>query len=157
MKKKKQQSSRAIATNRKAFHDYHLEERYEAGLVLHGWEVKSMRAHRANLKESYIGPTNGELFLIGAHVSPDAATSTHVAVHPTRSRKLLLHRIEINRLIGAVERKGYSLIPTQLYWKEGKVKLEFALARGKKQYDKRAAIKARDIERDRERDFSRMN
>ncbi len=155
-KKKKNSSDRVIATNRKASHEYHLEERYEAGLVLYGWEVKSMRANRANLKESYIAPTGSELFLVGAHISPDATTSTHTVANPTRSRKLLLHRLEINRLIGAVERKGYSLIPTQLYWSNGRVKLEFAVAKGKKQYDKRAAIKARDIERDRERDLSRM-
>ena len=155
-KKKKQNSSHNITTNRKASHDYHLEERYEAGIVLHGWEVKSMRANRANLKESYISPNGGELFLVGAHISPDATTSTHVTVNPTRSRKLLLHRVEINRLIGSVERKGYSLIPTRLYWSDGRVKLEFALAKGKKQYDKRAAIKARDIERDRDRDLSRL-
>ena len=155
-KKKKQNSDHNITTNRKASHDYHLEERYEAGIVLHGWEVKSMRANRANLKESYISPNGGELFLIGAHVSPDATTSTHEVVNPTRSRKLLLHRVEINRLIGSVERKGYSLIPTRLYWSNGRVKLEFALAKGKKQYDKRAAIKARDIERDRDRDLSRL-
>ncbi len=157
MKKKKVKSARTIATNRKASYDYHLEERYEAGLVLQGWEVKGMRANRANLKESYIIPTNGELFLIGAHVSPDSTTSTHVPADPIRSRKLLLHRVQINRLIGAVERKGYSLIPTQLYWNNGKVKLEFALAKGKKQYDKRAAIKARDVERERERELSRVN
>ena len=116
-----------------------------------------MRANRANLKESYIVPTNGELFLVGAHISPGSTTSTHVSANPTRRRKLLMHRLEINRLIGAVERKGYSMIPTQLYWNDGKVKLEFALAKGKRQYDKRAAIKARDIERDRERDLSRFN
>ncbi len=154
-KKKKQDLGRVIATNRKASHEYHLEERYEAGLVLQGWEVKSMRANRANLKESYIAPIGGELFLTGAHVSPGTTTSTHVSVNPVRSRKLLLHRIEINRLIGAVERKGYSMIPTQLYWSEGKVKLQFALAKGKKQIDKRQAIKARDIERDRDRELSR--
>ena len=155
-KKKKHDGARVIATNRKASHTYHLEERYEAGLVLQGWEVKSMRANRANIKESYIAPTGGELFLIGAHISPESTASTHSSVNPTRRRKLLLHRLEINRLIGAVERKGYSMIPTQLYWNDGKVKLQFALAKGKKQYDKRAAIKARDIERDRARDLSRM-
>ncbi len=116
-----------------------------------------MRANRANLKESYITPINGELFLVGAHVSPEATISTHVSVNPTRSRKLLLHRMEINRLIGAVERKGYSMIPTQLYWSDGKVKLQFALAKGKKQYDKRQTIKSRDIERDRDRELSRYS
>ena len=157
MKKKKSDGLRVIATNRKASYEYHLEERYEAGMVLEGWEVKSMRANRANLKESYIAPVGNELYLIGAHVSPESTTSTHTTVNPTRRRKLLLHRMEINRLIGSVERKGYSMIPTQLYWSDGKVKLQFALAKGKKQYDKRAAIKARDIERDRERDLSGMH
>ena len=155
MKKKKLDAGRVIATNRKASHEYYLEERYEAGLVLQGWEVKSMRANRANLKESYIVPVDGELFLTGAHVSPGTTTSTHMSVNPTRRRKLLLHKIEINRLIGAVERKGYSMIPTQLYWSDGKVKLQFALARGKKQFDKRQAIKTRDIERDRDRELAR--
>ena len=153
-KKKATDSGHIIATNRKASYEYHLEDRYEAGIVLNGWEVKSMRENRANLKESYITVREGELFLVGAHVSPGTTTSTHEVANPTRSRKLLLHRLEINRLIGAVERKGYSMIPTQLYWSNGKVKLAFALARGKKQYDKRATIKARDIERDQARDAS---
>ena len=153
-KKISKDSSHIIATNRKASHDYFLEDRYEAGIVLSGWEVKSMRDNRANLKESYISAKGGELFLVGSHVSPGATTSTHDIVNPTRSRKLLLHRMEINRLIGAVERKGYSLIPTQLYWSNGKVKLAFALAKGKKQYDKRESIKARDIERDQARESS---
>ena len=153
-KKKAKDSGHIIATNRKASYEYHLEDRYEAGIVLNGWEVKSMRENRANLKESYITVREGELFLVGAHVSPGTTTSTHEVANPTRSRKLLLHRLEINRLIGAVERKGYSMIPTQLYWSNGKVKLAFALARGKKQYDKRATIKARDIERDQARDAS---
>ena len=113
-KKKAKDSGHIIATNRKASYEYHLEDRYEAGIVLNGWEVKSMRENRANLKESYITVREGELFLVGAHVSPGATTSTHVVANPTRSRKLLLHRLEINRLIGAVERKGYSMIPTQL-------------------------------------------
>ena len=153
-KKKAKDSGHIIATNRKASYEYHLEDRYEAGIVLNGWEVKSMRENRANLKESYITVREGELFLVGAHISPGTTTSTHEVANPTRSRKLLLHRLEINRLIGAVERKGYSMIPTQLYWSNGKVKLAFALARGKKQYDKRATIKARDIERDQARDAS---
>ena len=153
-KKKAKDSGHIIATNRKASYEYHLEDRYEAGIVLNGWEVKSMRENRANLKESYITVREGELFLVGAHISPGTTTSTHEVANPTRSRKLLLHRLEINRLIGAVERKGYSMIPTQLYWSNGKVKLAFALARGKKQYDKRATIKARDIDRDQARDAS---
>ena len=131
-KKKNLNTNQIISTNRKASHDYQLEDRYEAGIVLNGWEVKSMRDSRANLKESYILARGGELYLVGSHVSPGSTTSTHVTVNPTRQRKLLLHRIEINRLIAAVERKGYSMIPTQLYWSNGKVKLQFALAKGKK-------------------------
>ena len=153
-KKKIQNISRIISTNRKASHDYQLEDRYEAGIALNGWEVKSMRESRANLKESYILARGGELYLVGSHVSPGSTTSTHVAVNPTRQRKLLLHRIEINRLIAAVEQKGYSMIPIKLYWGNGKVKLEFALAKGKKQYDKRAAMKAQDIARDQAREVS---
>ena len=153
-KKKNLNTNQIISTNRKASHDYQLEDRYEAGIVLNGWEVKSMRDSRANLKESYILARGGELYLVGSHVSPGSTTSTHVTVNPTRQRKLLLHRIEINRLIAAVERKGYSMIPTQLYWSNGKVKLQFALAKGKKQYDKRAAIKSQDIERDQAREAS---
>ena len=153
-KKKNLNSNQIISTNRKASHDYQLEDRYEAGIVLNGWEVKSMRESRANLKESYILARGGELYLVGSHVSPGSTTSTHVTVNPTRQRKLLLHRMEINRLIAAVERKGYSMVPTQLYWSNGKVKLQFALAKGKKQYDKRAAIKSQDIERDQAREAS---
>ena len=153
-KKKNLNSNQIISTNRKASHDYQLEDRYEAGIVLNGWEVKSMRDSRANLKESYILARGGELYLVGSHVSPGSTTSTHVTVNPTRQRKLLLHRIEINRLVVAVEQKGYSMIPTQLYWSNGKVKLQFALAKGKKQYDKRAAIKSQDIARDQAREVS---
>ena len=156
-KKKNQNSNQVISTNRKASHDYHLEDRYEAGIVLNGWEVKSMRESRANLKESYILARGGELYLVGSHISPGSTTSTHVIVNPTRQRKLLLHRIEINRLIAAVERKGYSMIPIQLYWSNRKVKLQFALAKGKKQYDKRAAIKSQDIARDQAREASSYN
>ena len=153
-KKKYLNSNQIISTNRKASHDYHLEDRYEAGIVLNGWEVKSMRESRANLKESYILARGGELYLVGSHISPGSTTSTHVTVNPTRQRKLLLHRIEINRLIAAVERKGYSMIPIQLYWSNRKVKLQFALAKGKKQYDKRAVIKSQDIARDQAREAS---
>ena len=146
---------RVAATNRKASHDYILEDKYEAGIVLYGWEVKSIRQGRVNLKESYIVPQGGELYLVGAHVSPTKSVSSHVVAEPTRKRKLLLHRVEINRLIGAVERKGYSMVPMQMYWSRGKVKILFALAKGKKQYDKRSAIKARDVERDQQREFAR--
>ena len=153
-KKKKKIPGTVIATNRKASHDYYLEDRYEAGIVLAGWEAKSMRNNRANLKESYIVAKDGELFLMGSHVSPDTTTSTHQVVNPTRPRKLLLHRMEINRLIGAVERKGYSMIPTELFWSKGRVKLNFALAKGKKLYDKRATIKLREMERNQAREYS---
>ena len=153
-KKSKMDPSRIIATNRKASHEYYLEDRYEAGIVLDGWEVKSMRENRVNLKESYVAARGGELFLIGSHISPGKTTSTHKTADPLRKRKLLLHRLEINRLIGSVERKGYAMVPTQVYWSNGRVKLEFALAKGKKQYDKRNTIKARDIERDRAREAS---
>ena len=146
---------RVAATNRKASHDYILEDKYEAGIVLYGWEVKSIRQGRVNLKERYIVPQGGELYLVGAHVSPTKSVSTHVVAEPTRKRKLLLHRVEINRLVGAVERKGYSMVPMQMYWSRGKIKVLFALGKGKKQYDKRSAIKARDVERDQEREFAR--
>lgn len=155
-RKKKKLPSNVIATNRKASYEYHLEDQYEAGLVLHGWEVKSIREGRANLKESYITAHRGEIFLVGSHISPSATTSTHVSAIPTRERKLLLHRIEINRLCAAVEQKGYTMVPLQLIWSNGKVKLKFALAKGKKRYDKRAALKLKDIARDQERDSVRF-
>ncbi len=143
--------SRAIAQNRKAWHDYFVEEKYEAGLVLQGWEVKSLRAGRAQLKEGYVVIDNDEAFLIGAHFSPLPQTSTHITANPTRSRKLLLHSEEIKKLIGAVERKGYTLIPLQLYWKNGRAKLEVALARGKQDHDKREDIKKREGNREMQR------
>lgn len=150
-KKDSPSPSSTIALNKKARHDYHIEERFEAGLALEGWEVKSLRAGRAQLKESYVIIRDGELYLFGAHFSPLASASTHVQPDPTRSRKLLLHRDEIHRLIGAVERKGYTLVPLALYWKRGRAKLEIALARGKKLHDKRAAIKERDWQREQRR------
>jgi SsrA-binding protein len=143
--------ARLIAENRKARYEYFIEERYEAGLVLQGWEVKSMRAGRAQLTESYVYLRNGEAFLFGAHFSPLAATSTHVLADPARTRKLLLNRSELNGLIGAVERRGYTLIPLELHWKSGRAKLTFGLAKGKKQHDKRATEKNRDWERDKAR------
>jgi SsrA-binding protein len=149
--KKKPSGGNTIALNKKARFDYHLEEKYEAGMVLEGWEVKSLRAGRAQLKESYVIIRHGELFLFGAHFSPLASTSTHITADPTRTRKLLLNRREISHLIGAVERQGYALIPVALYWKKGRAKLEIALAKGKKQHDKRAAIKDREWKRDQER------
>lgn len=141
----------SIVENRKAFHDYFIEERFEAGLALEGWEVKAIRAGRANLKEAYVVVRNGEIVLLGAHVSPLTTASTHVRTDPTRTRKLLLHREEINRLVGKVERAGYTLAPLDLHYKNGRVKLEFGLAKGKKQYDKRATIKEREWNREQQR------
>jgi SsrA-binding protein len=150
-KKKTDTAGSTIALNKKARHDYHLEERFEAGLALEGWEVKSMRAGRVQLKESYVIVRHGEIYLIGAHISPLPSASTHVQPDPTRTRKLLLHREEISKLIGAVERKGYTLVPVALYWKRGRAKLEIALAKGKKAHDKRATLKERDWKREQER------
>jgi len=141
----------SIVENRKAFHDYFIEERYEAGIVLEGWEVKAIRAGRAQLKEAYVIVQNGELFLLGAHVSPLATASTHVQPDPTRTRKLLLNASEVNKLIGAVERAGYTLVPINLHYARGRIKLEVGLAKGKKQHDKREAEKDRDWKREQQR------
>jgi len=141
----------SIVENRKAFHDYFIEERFEAGIALEGWEAKSIRAGRANLKEAYVVVKSGELFLIGAHLSPLATASTHIHPDPTRTRRLLLHREEINRLIGKVERAGYTLTPLDLHYSKGRVKLAIGLAKGKKQHDKRAAIKEREWNREQQR------
>ncbi|MCB1777975.1 MAG: SsrA-binding protein SmpB [Candidatus Competibacteraceae bacterium] len=151
MSKKKSTSNNQIAGNKKAYHDYFIEERFEAGLSLQGWEVKSLRAGRAHLKESYVLLRDGEAFLFGCHISPLTSASTHVDADPTRTRRLLLHREEISRLIGSVERKGYTLIPLALYWKNNRAKLDIGLAKGKKDYDKRATEKDRDWERDKQR------
>ena len=140
-----------IAENRKARFDYFIEERFEVGLALQGWEVKAMRAGRAQLKEAYVYLRSGEAFLIGAHLSPLPTTSTHVQADPARTRKLLLHHSELQRLIGAVERRGYTLVPLELYWKNGRAKLQVGLAKGKKQHDKRAVEKERDWQRDKAR------
>jgi SsrA-binding protein len=142
---------RLIAENRKARFDYFIEDRYEAGLALAGWEVKAMRAGRAQLKEAYVYLRGGEAFLIGAHISPLPAASTHVVADPVRTRKLLLHRRELQHLIGSVERRGYTLVPLELYWKNGRAKVEIGLAKGKKQHDKRAVEKERDWQRDKAR------
>jgi SsrA-binding protein len=140
-----------IADNRKARHDYHIESQFEAGLVLEGWEIKSLRAGRAQLKESYVIIKAGEAWLVGAHISPLANVSTHITPDPVRSRKLLLHKNELNKLIGAVQRKGYTIVPLNLHWKKGRAKLEIALAKGKKLYDKREAEKRRDWERQKQK------
>jgi len=141
----------SIADNRKAFHDYFIEERYEAGMVLEGWEVKSIRAGRVQLKESYVVIRKAALWLIGCHISPLATTSTHVHADPTRSRKLLLHAEEIKKLIGKVERAGYTLIPLDMHFSKGRVKLEIGLGKGKKLHDKRAAEKDREWQREKQR------
>jgi len=140
-----------IAENRRARHEYFIEERYEAGLALQGWEVKAMRAGRAQLAEAYVFLRNGEAFLTGAHVTPLNSASTHVVADPTRTRKLLLNRAELDHLVGAVEREGYTLVPLDLHWQRGRVKLRIGLAKGKKQHDKRATEKDRDWQRDRAR------
>ena len=141
----------SIVENRKALHDYFIEERYEAGLALAGWEVKAIRAGRAQLKEAYVIVRNGEVYLIGAHITPLAAASTHISADPTRSRKLLLHAEEIRQLIGKVERAGYTLIPLDLHYSGGRVKLNVGLARGKKQYDKRETEKKKEWQREQQR------
>jgi len=140
-----------IALNRQATHEYYIEERHEAGLVLLGWEVKSLRAGRAQLKESYVILKNGEAWLLGSHFSPLPSASTHVDPNPARTRKLLLHGHELSRLIGQVERKGYTLIPLAMYWKKGRAKLEIGLGKGKKLHDKRDSEKERDWRREKER------
>ena len=141
----------SIADNKKAFHDYFIEERYEAGLVLEGWEVKAIRAGRAQIKEAYVVLKNGEVFLIGAHITPLLSASTHVHPDPVRTRKLLLHANEISKLIGKVERAGYTLVPLDLHYSKGRVKLSVGLAKGKKQHDKRDAEKDRDWVREKSR------
>jgi SsrA-binding protein len=141
----------SIVENRKAFHDYFIEERYEAGVALEGWEVKAIRAARAQLKEAYVVVRNQEIFLIGAHISPLGSASTHVRPDPTRTRKLLLRAEQIKRLIGKVDQAGYTLVPLNLHHSKGRIKLEIGLARGKKQYDKRAAAKEREWNREKQR------
>lgn len=150
-KNNKPASRPTIALNRQATHEYFIEERFEAGLVLEGWEVKSLRAGRAQLKESYVILKNGEAWLLGAHISPLTSASTHIEPDPTRTRKLLLHRQQLSRLIGQVERRGYTLVPLALYWSKGRAKLEMGLAKGKKLHDKRASEKDRDWQREKQR------
>ncbi len=152
-KKKSEHAGSTIALNKKAGHDYFIEQRYEAGLALEGWEVKSLRSGRVQLKESYVKVLHGEAFLLGAHVSALPTASTHVKPDPLRTRKLLLKRAELNRLIGLTERAGYTLVPTAMYWKRGRAKLEIGLAKGKKLHDKRETAKDRDWQREKERLF----
>ncbi|POR53665.1 SsrA-binding protein [Paraburkholderia eburnea] len=141
----------SIIDNRKAFFDYFIEERHEAGLVLEGWEVKAMRAGRANIKEAYVIIKDGELYLIGVHISPLPEASTHIQPDPTRTRKLLLHREEIDKLIGKVEQRGFTLVPLNFHYKGGRVKCEIGLAKGKKLHDKRETEKQRDWQREKAR------
>jgi SsrA-binding protein len=141
----------SIIENRKAFHDYFIEERFEAGLVLEGWEVKAIRAGRAQIKESYVIVRGAEIYLIGAHISPLPEASTHIHPDPVRTRKLLLHGEEIQKLIGKVERAGYALVPIDFHYTKGRIKLEVGLARGKKQHDKREAEKEKDWKREQQR------
>jgi SsrA-binding protein len=149
----KDSGSSTIVLNKKAGHDYFIEQRFEAGLALEGWEVKALRAGRGQIKESYVTIKEGEAFLFGAHITPLPTASTHIQPDPIRTRKLLMHREELNRLIGLVERRGYTLIPTAMYWKRGRAKLEIGLARGKQLHDKRASEKDRDWQREKERLF----
>ncbi len=141
----------SIVQNKKATHDYSIEERFEAGLALEGWEVKAIRAGRAQLKEGYVVVRDAELFLIGAHITPLPEASTHIHPDPLRTRKLLMHAAEIAKLIGKVERAGYTLVPLDLHYTRGRVKISIGLAKGKRQYDKRVAEREREWERERQR------
>lgn len=141
----------SIVQNKKASHDYFIEERFEAGISLEGWEVKAIRAGHVQVKEAYVVVRNEEIFLIGCHVTPLTAASTHVQPDPVRNRKLLMHGEEIRKLIGKVERAGYTLVPLDLHYTRGRVKLEIGLAKGKKQHDKREAEKDRDWQREKQR------
>ena len=141
----------SIIANKKAFHDYFIEEKFEAGLCLEGWEVKAIRAGRANIKESYVVIRDGEIFLFGMHITPLASASTHIHPDPVRTRKLLMHARQISRLIGQVERAGYTLMPLDLHFEKGRIKAEIGLAKGKKQHDKRESEKERDWNREKQR------
>lgn len=151
MAKKKKVPSNTIALNRKARHDFSIEDNFEAGIVLEGWEIKSIREGRVQLSESYIVVHKNELMWYGGHITPLLSASTHIKPDPTRKRKLLMHRREIDRLIGQIERKGYTLLPLALYWKHGRVKMDIGVAKGKKTHDKRAADKERDWDREKQR------
>ena len=150
-KKDKKSNSNTIVLNKKARHDFVLEERFEAGLMLQGWEVKSLRAKKVQIRDSYVFIKNNEAWLSSTVITPLETASTHIHPEPSRVRKLLLHRDEINKMIGAVDRKGYTLVATAMYWKNGRAKLEIALAKGKKEHDKRASEKDRDWKREKAR------
>ena len=147
----------SIVSNKKAYHDYFIEEKYEAGLVLEGWEVKAIRAGRVQLKDTYVIVRDGELWLLGGHISPLLTASTHVRPDMTRTRKLLLKADEIKRMIGKVEQRGFTLVPLDLHYKNGKIKCEIALARGKAQHDKRHSEKEREWQREKQRVMSQIN
>jgi SsrA-binding protein len=155
--KDKAKSGGTIALNKRARHEYQLEDRFEAGMALQGWELKAIRAGRANITESYAVVRNGEIFLFGAQITPLIQASTHVVADDRRTRKLLLHKREIEGLIGKVERDGYTIVPTSMYWKGNKVKTEIALAKGRQTHDKRNAAKDRDWARDKQRLMRRHN
>ena len=150
-KRRKGADANTIVLNKKARHDYFIEETLEAGLALEGWEVKSLRAGRAQIREAYVVLKDGQAWLVGAHITPLTSASSHVAAEPTRTRKLLLHRREIDRLLGAVERRGYTVVPTRMHWRRGRAKLDIGLARGKRQQDKRATEKDRAWQRQKQR------
>ena len=154
---KRKAADSTIALNKRARHEYYIEERFEAGIALLGWEVKSLREGRINFGDSYALIKNGELYLFGAQITPLSTVSTHVVAEPMRTRKLLLHRNEIDKLIGAVERKGYTVVPTAMYWKAGRAKVELGVARGKQAHDKREAAKERDWQREKQRLLRRDN
>lgn len=147
----KQSAPRSIAVNRRARFEYFIEDRFEAGLALEGWEVKALRAGRAQITEAYVTVRNGEAFLLGGHITPLLSASTHVKPDSRRTRKLLMHKRELSRLIGKVERAGYTIVPLDLHWTRGRAKLEIGLAKGKKQHDKRADVKERDWQRQKSR------
>ena len=146
----------SIIDNRKAFHDYFIEEKYECGLVLEGWEVKSIRAGKMRITESYVIFRDGEAFLFGAHIQPLLSASTHIVADPLRTRKLLLHRREIDKLFGMVNQKGHTCVALKVYWSHGRVKCEIALAKGKKLHDKRATLKERDYQREKQRELKNL-
>lgn len=150
-KKTKESSGGTIILNKKARHDYFIEDRFEAGIALEGWEVKSLRAGRVNLTDSYVLIKNGEAWLLGVNITPLPAASTHIIADAQRTRKLLLNRSELNKLVGAVERKGYTVVALSLYWKFGRAKTEIGLARGKKEHDKRATERDREWQREKAR------
>ena len=156
-KKDDKDSGSTIALNKRARHDYHLGDRFEAGLSLQGWELKSIRAGRCQIGDAYAVILKGEIFLVGAQITPLISASTHVVAEDRRTRKLLLHRHEIDKLIGRVQRDGYTLVPTAMYWSGNKVKLEIALAKGKKEHDKRDTEKERDWQREKQRTMRRHN